>query len=705
MLEKIALQKNLITQAQCDDALNACRGAENIEIALKDYFVSNNLIPLSQMKQLVSTFHALKIMQKSNMFGRVAVKLGFVKDTVFKAEMNRQKLAVGKKAPPRFIGKLWMEDQTITPDQFQKVLRISKQQIHPPKKQAQEQAGPAETMPDMPRENPSIPAPDSPPSVEDIRKKVPDYSLETQLPGGMILEIDNQGMAAFLRKTERFDDTLSPDEIRDQLLEHDILFGVVAEKNIQGFIRSSGFKEKPFKAASGRLPQPGKDARIEYYFDTDHLKAGGVDKQGNIDFKDRGEVPWVEEGALLAEKFPMSEARNGRNIFDHVIEVPPAIDLPLKFKSGVIQSEDGLKLYAGIGGHPRLSWSGNIQVTDTFVVKKDVDYETGHIEYSGDIEVKGTLKAGFKVKGQSVRINTVDGGDIHAQGDVTIINGVNDARIYTRGNVSAKFIQNSKVFCLGNLSVEKEIVDCTIETSGAVIISSGEVISSQITCNKGLYTQHLGTDRSVPNAITAGVDAFTNDEMRTIQKKIITSEETLEGIRAKTMSLSTEMQALHHSTSRIAHEMDRVREDGGALSEQLAGLEKDSPQAPVLESQIRKNNALFSRLDKDLNKIFDRIEKNENQILDLEVKQEQVEEELEDLLYEQANFGEWQEANPGVPEVLVTGRVSAGTTVSGPKASREITENLTNVKIKEVPSSARDGGKPEIQVHDNIKRR
>jgi len=140
------------------------------------------------------------------------------------------------------------------------------------------------------------------------------------------------------------------------------------------------------------------------------------------------------------------------------------------------------------------------------------------------------------------------------------------------------------------------------------------------------------------------------------------------------------------------------------LSEKLAGLEKNSPQAPVLESQIRKNNAYFSRLDKDLNKVFDRIEKNENQILDLEVEQEQLEDELEDLLYEQANFGEWQETNPGVPEVLVTGKVSAGTTVSGPKASREITENLTNVKIKEVRSPVEDGKIPEIQIHDNIKR-
>jgi len=693
MLEKIALQKKLITKTQCAEALEACKNAENLELALKDYFVSKNLIPLKQIKQLVSIFHALKIMKKNNLFGRIAVKLEFIEEIAFKTEMTRQKQAVGNKAQPRFIGELWIEDQTLSREQFRKIIKISKKQGTAPTRNLKTTA--KDQTPSPPQ--PSIPAPEA--------KETTDYSLKTELPGGMILEIDSQGMTAFLQKTDTFDDSMATEDIQTHLLDQDIFYGVVAEKNIQGFIRSSGFKKQPFKIASGRLPQPGKDARVEYYFETDHLKTGGLDQEGNIDFKDRGEVPWVEEGTLLAEKFPMVDSRNGKNIFDHQIKVSPVIDIPLKFKAGVVQSDDELKLYSQIGGHPRLSWSGNIQVTDTFTVKKDVNYQTGHLEYSGDIDVKGTLKAGFRVRGESVRINTVDGGDIHAQGDVTIINGANDAQIYARGNVHVKFIQNSKIFCLGNLSVDKEIVDCTIETSGAVLIPNGEVISSQITCNMGLYTRHLGTDKSVPNTVIVGVDTFTQKEIQTIRKTIARSEETLGQIRLKTDALLTNKKELNQTTSQIAHEMDRVREEGFALSEKRAALEKDSTQASALDAQVRKNTVHFSRLDKDLNKVFDRIEKNENQVLDLEVKLEQTEDRLEDLLYEQANFSEWQEANPGFPVVSVTGRVSPGTLVKGPGSSQEITENLSNVKIKEVLSSHQDGGKPGIQIHDNIKRR
>jgi uncharacterized protein (DUF342 family) len=697
MLEKIALQKNLITKEQCVAALNACKGAKNMEMALKDYFISKGLIPIQQMKQVVSTFQAVKVMRKNAVFGTIAVKLGFIDNTLFQKEMARQKQAAGKKAAPRFIGELWVKNKTISKDQFIKILRIQEKRPAAPQRPAKNAS--SEPQAKKGSADGQIPAAPVPPPDEPAAE-APDYSLVKELSGGVILEIDDQGMNAFIKKTDKFDDTISPAELLELITENDIFYGVVKEKALEGFIRSSGFKEKPFKVAGGREAQLGKDSRIEYYFDTDHLKAGGFDEEGNIDFKDRGEIPWVEEGSLLAEKFPMKEARSGYNIFDQMLEVPPVSDTPLRYKSGVVLSDDDLKLYAETGGHPRLSWSGNVQVVDTFVVKKDVDYETGHLEYSGDIDVKGTLKSGFRVRGHGIRINTADGGEIHAEGDVTIVNGVNEARIYARGNVKAKFIQNSKVFCLGNLTVDKEIVDTKIEASGAVIIPNGEIISSDIVANMGVYTRHLGTEKSVPNTVTVGVDAFTDQELKTIRKTITRSELRIEQIKEKIQALTKDIKGLHQATNRLAHELDMARDEGLTLSRKAEG---EKPPAG-LKSQIQSNKALFSRLDKDLNRYFDRIEKNENRILEMRMEHEQLEDELDDLQYELANFTDWMETNPGLAVVTVTGRVTPGTTVKGPNASREITDKLANVKIKEILSSKQGDEGYKVQIHENIKR-
>jgi uncharacterized protein (DUF342 family) len=41
-------------------------------------------------------------------------------------------------------------------------------------------------------------------------------------------------------------------------------------------------KEKAFLVAKGKPATLGCDASIEYHFDTDHLKAGAVNEDGNI---------------------------------------------------------------------------------------------------------------------------------------------------------------------------------------------------------------------------------------------------------------------------------------------------------------------------------------------------------------------------------------------------------------------------------------
>ncbi|MCG8687607.1 MAG: FapA family protein [Desulfobacterales bacterium] len=705
MLEKIALQKNLITKDQCLQALEACRGAKNMELALKDYFVTQKIIPPKQMKHLVSTFYALKTMQKNNLFGTVAMKLGMVEKKLFIEEVARQKKEFAEKRQPKFIGEIWVKKQVLTREQYQQIIQYNQTKSTPAKVQeatAQPDAtnNDGQTNEQLDRETEVSPVDTQPEQSDEI---VHDYSLKQDLPGGLILEIDAQAMNAFLQKKDEFKDTITPSEILEHLTEYDIFFGIVKENDLQGFIDSSGFKTNKFKVASGRKPKPGKNARIEYYFDTDHLKAGGMDEEGNVDFKDRGVIPWVEEGVLLAEKFPMTEAVQGRNIFDQVVEVPLVTDTTLRFKTGVICSEDDLKLFSEISGHPKLDLSGNIQVTETFVAPKDVNYQTGHLDYSGNVVVKGTLKAGFMVRGEEVRINTVDGGDIYAKGDVIIINGANDARIYTRGNIKAKFIQNSEIFCLGNLTVDKEIVDSRIETSGSVTIPNGEVISSKIKCNKGLVTRHLGTDKSVPNVVTLGVDAFTTKELKAIRKKIAAGEQKAIKFREKIESLKKDTSNLRQATTRLAHELDRARDEGLALQKKQQELKKDTKKS-VFKSQIQSNNALFARLDKDLNRYFDRIEKNESLKKTLTAELEQLEDRLEDLRYEMDSFNEWLEENPGVPEAVVAGRISPGTVVKGRRATREITEMIANVKVKETLSSEEEGAQPEIRIHDNIKR-
>ena len=674
MLEKIALQKRFITKTQCSQALEACRGAENIDLALKNYFIKENILTDKQMNTLLATYAALRTIQKNQVFGNCAVDLGFVNEERFLGEMTRQKNILSQKKQPEFIGKTWIQNQTLNLDQYQKITR-----------QLKKEQNPQETA------RPSKPAADSEPEQTD-------HSLNRELDCGVMLEINASGMAAFIRKTGKFKDTVTAAKIIEQLEDNGIVYGLVESPEVEKFIDSSGFRVNSFQVARGTDPKPGKDARIEYFFETDHLKAGDIDEDGNIDFKDRGPIPWVKKGSLLAKKFPMAEAGEGRNILDQVILSPAVSDISLKYGKGVICSSDGLELYAEISGTPTLDRSNKIQVSRVFTAPNDVNFETGHIDYDGEIVIKGTLKAGFKAIGHVIRVGTVDGGEIRATGDVTVLNGMIGGTVYARGNVSIKFVQNSTIYCLGNLTVDKEILDSRIVTSGAVIIKNGEIISSDITCNKGLFTQHLGTEKSVPNTVTFGVDTFTTRELKNIQDRIEHTMDEQELIFEKLNSLSVEIFRDTTNTLGLVHKIDRARQENFLLSKS-----PEDTTSRGLKSQIQVNKRLLVRLDRELNHLIDRIEKKKSRRKKFKAELPRLESTLEKLRSEQGNFTQWKQRNPGVAQAVVTGQVIPGTLIKGPDVSLEITNIRKNVKIFQTLAAQNGDTALEIEIVDNIR--
>lgn len=681
MLEKLALQKKFITNAQCAQAIKACRDAKNIDLALKNYFERENILTDKQMKQLLASYAALKTIQKNQRFGNCAVDLGLVTKEQFLGAMTRQTNKIAEKRQPELLSKIWIQDQTLNREQCEQVLQQLQGNQPPPKKK-----------------EPS--SPEAATAPQQAEPQQIDYSLDSVLDCGVQLKVDTSGMVAFIRKTDTFMDTVSAEEIIAQLTGNRIVYGLVDASEVEKFIDSSGFKTNPFQVARGTPPVRGKNARIEYFFETDYLKAGGIDEDGNMDFKDRGPIPWVKKGCLLAKKIPMIEAREGKNIFNENIFVPTVADVVLKYGKGVARSSDGLELYAEITGTPALDQSNKVLVSHAFTAPDDVNYETGHINYDGNIIIKGSLKSGFKAVGHEVRVGTVDGGEIQASGDVTVLNGMIGGFVYARGNVNIRFVQNSTIYCLGNLIVDKEIMDSRIITSGAVIIKTGEVISSEITCNKGLFTQHLGTEKSTPNTVTFGVDTFTTRELKNIRDQIAHATEGQTYIHEKLDALIEELSRDTENTLTLVHQIDRARHENFLLS-------KNQEDATVrgIKSQIQINSRLMVRLDKELNHQLDRIEKKKKQKEKFKVELKQQERTLEKLRNEQNNFTRWQQQNPGVAQAIVSGRVIPGTIIKGPEASTEILDPRNNVKLLQTLVNTDEEPELGIEIVDNTRRK
>ncbi|MBU2628730.1 MAG: FapA family protein, partial [Proteobacteria bacterium] len=471
----LAVKNLLVTKEELQKGLSQCSKEKNPDLALKEYFLENQLISAQNIERLSRAAKTLELRQKEFKFGAIAIRKGFINQSVLKLALEEQENDIRNKRKLRLVGDMLVEAGMLTEKQRDYILKLQQRVRMEVKK------NPEEKITEVPGEERKIVLKDQKTNASEVSTKDSDDGeieagdlLEPEIiDGGIKLEISKDFMAAFLSKTDYFDKNITLVQLKETLFDKGIVLGIVEDKMIEGFINSSGFKTKSFRIAKGVSPIQGKDAKVEFFFNTDYLKAGGLTNDGAIDFKDRGEIPHIEEGTVLAEKIPMVEARWGHNIFGDEIETMPGKDIVLKLGKGAKLSEDGIKVLAAVKGFPKYALSGHIFVHQEYITEGDVDYETGHIQYDGNVNIKGRIKSGFKVKGNDIQAIELDGGIVHADGNVRIAGGINEGKIYARGNVYAKFIHKSEVICMGDVIIEKEIVDADVECSGRCVTENG----------------------------------------------------------------------------------------------------------------------------------------------------------------------------------------------------------------------------------------
>ncbi len=689
----LALKNLFVTKKDLREALLSCSGKKDLDLALKDYFLSNELISSRNMKRLSKAAKALGKRQKELKFGEIAIRKGFVNQSVLKLALGEQADDIKNKKKVRRIGNLFVDAGMLSTKQRDYILRLQKRT-----KQENNQISqvlPTENAVDKGTpvsENQKATASAGPSGILDDTDAKDVGLLEPEIiDGGISLAISKDFMAAFFLKTNQFDKNITLQEIKTALFDKGIVLGIVVDEMIEGFINSSGFKSKPFRIAKGVAPIRGRDARVEFFFNTDYLKAGGMTNDGVIDFKDRGEIPFVEEGTVLAEKIPMVESSRGRNIFGDEMETIPGKDIPSKCGKGAKLSEDGFKVLAGVPGFPKYTLSGHISVHQEYIAEGDVDYETGHISYDGNVNIKGRIKSGFKVKGYEVKTVEIDGGTVDADGDVKVTGGINEGNIFARGNVYAKFIHNSEIVCMGNVIVQKEIVDTEVESSGSCVVENGKIIASKIGAKMGVKAQHIGTQMSGPATIIVGHDVFTTKELEKIRKLLDNLEKQNAHHQENKEKLKEENLALQEQITEFAHVQDRTQLKEREINSTIDSMPDEPDNSETIDDFKQTIEQLRITAQKAEEELDVRFEKSE-EIEELLTKEDQEIEILvnrrEDLVEERTNLVQWSNDNPGKPIVVVQGTIMPGTLIRGEQCEKQVNELIRHSKIMEVQTSS-----------------
>lgn len=688
----LAVKKKFISEEQLQKALAQCSGDNNLDEQLKAYFLAQKLISPQNVHRLTMAVKAVAIHQQEYRFGAIALARGFVNKSVMALALEEQKEQFKKGIKPRRIGDVMVEAGLITMKQRNEVLTLQHRSCSLPDVAGQLPAKTESVVnkPSTGQDGQNIPG--------DCRESNDENRLDlmkqgVQICGGILLQVSFDCQSAFLSKLCDMEPDIPAVVIRTALAEKGIVFGLVSDEQIEDFIRSPIADSILFCVAQGGDASLGKAYKIEFFFNTDYLKTGGIDDFGNVDFKRRGPRPLVEKGTVLAAKTAGRTPQPAKDVFGNAISAINNGDDPFRLGIGAVLSEDGQKVLAAVQGAPRITLAGLIAVHEEFYINGDIDKGTRLDEFDCNIRVTGSIKSGAGVYGVDVSAQEVNNGIIEANGDLTVADGINDARVYARGNVYAQSIINSEIVCMGDVVVKNEIADSKIECAGVCSITSGEVTSSRVTAKMGLMAQSIRSGTAGPAEIKVGHNAFFDRELekngaeakrlagviRNLDEKkseicrqiagFKKQMTELEGVRGQTLAKYRDIES----------RSDLSLDDRDSLDSQLTGLRKHLKAA---EAKMQTYALKIKNLAKQAAKI------------DLQMAGPTALEKA--LADETKNLICWSQHTPGRPRVVVDGEIESDTIISGLHSTFVPEADYCHVRIMERPVKSDDQDNSQI---------
>jgi uncharacterized protein len=286
--------------------------------------------------------------------------------------------------------------------------------------------------------------------------------------------------------------------------------------------------------------QPPKDAgKVEISFKIEFASGRGVTigDDGRADFRRQDRLTSVKEGQLIAEVYmPPGESEPGWDVTGKSISSRELKQIPLEAGPHVEARDEGegiTRFYALKSGE-LVREKNRLEVKNIHAVAGDVDMKTGNIKFSGSVQVKGSVQAGFVVfSGGDIQIGgTVDGALISSEGSIYIVNGVKGAEkavLRAKKDIVAGFIEQAQVMAVGDIRVKKSALRSTMRCNGRLLLEGekGSLIGGILKTRQGAEVQNLGHPNGIQTQIFFGQDYLIADRIQVEEREITRVRENI----------------------------------------------------------------------------------------------------------------------------------------------------------------------------------
>ncbi len=224
---------------------------------------------------------------------------------------------------------------------------------------------------------------------------------------------------------------------------------------------------------------------------------------------------------------PSISGEAGLNIFGNKMAVAKPEKVRVRCGKGVreVENEDGVKVFnAEISGRVRFT-DNTLAVDDVYIIKGNVNLETGNISHTGTLQIEGDVELGASIEadGDIVIKGMMEPCAVRAGGSLTVnggIVGTDEFLITIGGDLQAKYIKEAIIRAEGNILVTGEINHCDIQTRGKVDASRGRIAGGSTIARMGITVGEAGASGASQTLLAAGFDP-------TLETKVTEKKEKL----------------------------------------------------------------------------------------------------------------------------------------------------------------------------------
>jgi uncharacterized protein (DUF342 family) len=224
-----------------------------------------------------------------------------------------------------------------------------------------------------------------------------------------------------------------------------------------------------------------------------------------VDVRTAQKQTFVNAGQFIAEIAFKIPGTSGIDIFGATAKFADDSKVKVVMGEGVVEKSPG-NFYAIWDGTPACEGL-KISVAKGLVHKGDVNLATGNIVFDGPIQITGSIDAGATVEstGDLNVLGSIGAAQIYCRGSLTVAGGINTGTkglVKAKGLISAKFVENSRLFSGANITITGAATNSEISASG--IMTAKNIIGCELQLTGNLVCQNIGKEGARATTVHLG---------------------------------------------------------------------------------------------------------------------------------------------------------------------------------------------------------